>query len=151
MHAFGEAGAHHQRLLHGEECFGQRGACQHRPATGQGQHLSCRHGDILGITATVRQRDHGITDAEAARVGAERGNLATDLEAGEWRCVRGWVVGAASLAEIGRVEPRGGNTDQYLAGARPRNRQCYRLQDFGAAEAGDGDGGHVGGDGHANS
>ncbi len=95
------------------------------------------------------ERDDGIAEANSrVAPGPMRRDLAADLEAGQGRGIGRRVVGAAALAEIGGVEPGGGDADQHLAGTGLRHGHGHRLQDLGAAEGGDGDGGHFGGYGH---
>ena len=74
------------------------------------------HHRQLGLAAASDDRHHPVTHVEALRVGAERGHLAGQLEAGDVgrRAGRGGV-GAAQLEHVGAVEPGGLDPHEDLA------------------------------------
>ena len=107
-----------QRVVGGGEDLGDRAGRVQLEALGHGHELALVDDRELGLAAPADDAHDAVALLEAARAGAERGDLAGELQAGDVRRRAGRRgVAALALQDVGAVEPGAAHAHEDLARA----------------------------------
>ena len=127
---------------HGEKRLGDRRGVDQVDATRHGQALRSGGGAVLGVASARHQGADAIADVPVVNLGADRFDVARDLETGNVRRPRRWRILSLPLHQVGPIHAGRRHFDQDIAVADGWQRPFHRRQHLGPARFSNRNGNH---------